>query len=208
MLPVIVGIFAVIAGSGLLASDEESGRLDLIVAHPVSRAGLFWGRALAFVAAGLGIMILGWLGFCVLLGGSSLDVTWGRMALPFLPLLAQTLIYGALALLLSMLLPARRLAAAGAGIVLVASYFLSSMSGLNDSLSAVARFLPYDYFQGGDALNGLDWASFLGLLAASAVLALLAWWRFRRRDIRIAGEGGWRLPSLPFRRRSRIRQEA
>jgi len=208
MLPVIVGIFAVIVGSGLLASDEESGRLDLIVAHPVSRAGLFWGRTLAFVAASLGILILGWLGFSIMLGGSSLDVTWGKMALPFLPLLAQTLIYGGLALLLSMLLPARRLAAAGAGLVLVASYFLSSMAGLNESLAAVARFLPYDYFQGGEALSGLDWASFLGLLAASAALALLAWWRFQRRDIRVAGEGGWRLPSLPFRRRSRTLQEA
>jgi len=202
MLPVITGIFAVIVGSGLLASDEESGRLDLIVAHPVSRAGLFWGRTLAFVAASVGILIVGWLGFCVLLGGSSLDVTWGQMALPFLPLLAQILIYGALALLLSMLLPARRLAAAGAGIVLVASYFLSSMVSLNESLATVARFLPYDYYQGGEALRGLDWASLLGLSAASAGLTLLAWWRFQRRDIRVVGEGGWRLPSLRLRRQT------
>jgi ABC-2 type transport system permease protein len=208
MLPLIVGIFAVIAGSGLLASDEESGRLDLIVAHPVSRAGLFWGRTLALVVASLGIVILGWLGFSILLGGSGLGVTWGQMALPFLPLLAQILIYGTLALLLSMLLPARRLAAAGAGIALAASYFLSSMAGLNESLAAVARFLPYDYFQGGEALNGLDWASFLGLLAASSVLALLAWWRFQQRDIRVAGEGGWRLPVLRLRRRAETTQDA
>jgi ABC-2 type transport system permease protein len=106
-----------------------------------------------------------------------------------------------------MLLPARRLAAAGAGLVLVASYFLSSMAFLNESLAAVARFLPYDYYQSGEALNGLDWASFLGLLAASAVLALLAWWRFQRRDIRVAGEGGWRLPSLRFRRALRLGAE-
>jgi ABC-2 type transport system permease protein len=208
MLPLIVGIFAVIAGSGLLASDEENGRLDLIVAHPVSRAGLFWGRTLAFVAASLGISILGWLGFSVLLGGSSLDLTWGQMARPFLPLLAQTLIYGTLALLLGLLLPARRLAAAATGLVLVTSYFLSSMAGLNERLASVARFLPYDYFQGGEALRGLDWAPFLGLLATSALLALLAWWRFERRDIRIAGEGGWRLPSLRLRRRTRSAQAA
>ncbi len=207
MLPLIVGIFAVIAGSGLLASDEESGRLDLIVAHPVSRAGLFWGRTLAFVAASIAILILGWLGFSVLLGGSSLGINVGQMALPFLPLLAQTLIYGTLALLLSLLLPARRLAAAGAGLVLVTSYLLSSLAGLNESLASVARFLPYDYFQGSDALQGLDWAPFLGLLALSAALALLAWWRFQRRDIRVAGEGGWRLPSLRPRR-TRAAQEA
>jgi ABC-2 type transport system permease protein len=200
LLPVIIGIFAVLAGSGLLASDEESGRLDLIVAHPVSRAGLFWGRLAAFAGATLGIVILGWLGFSVLLGGSSLDVSWGQMALPFLTVLVQALVYGTVALLLSMITPSRRLAAAGAGVVLVTSYFLSSMASMNDSLASVAKLLPYEYFQGGEAIGGLDLTSFLGLLAASAVLALLAWWRFERRDIRVGGEGGWKLPSFPFRR--------
>ena len=201
MLPVILGIFALIAGSGLLASDEENGRLDLIVAHPVSRAALFWGRLAGFVVSTVAILILSWLGFAVLLGGSTLDVSWGEMALPFLPLLAQVLIYGMLALLFSMLLPARRLAAMAAGLVMVVSYFSSSMATLNESLAAVARFLPYDYFQGGDALSGLNFTWFLGLLAVSAVLALLAWWRFQRRDIRVGGEGGWRLPSFPLRLR-------
>ena len=208
MLPVIVGIFAVLAGSGLLARDEENGRLDLIVAHPVSRTRFFWGRVLAFVAGTVGILILGWLGFSVLLGGSSLDVSWLEMALPFLPLLAQALIYGAVALLLSMLLPSQRLAAAGAGILMVTSYFVTSMASLNERLATVAQFLPYDYFQGGDALDGLDWASFLGLLAVSGVLAAAAWWRFERRDIRIAGEGGWRLPSLRRMRGSKTATRA
>ena len=210
MLPVIIGIFALIVGSGLFASDEESGRLDLIVAHPVSRTGLFWGRLLAFVAATVSILILGWLGFSVLLGVSSLGISWGEMALPFLPLLAQTLIYGTLAVLFSMLLPARRLAATVAGVVMVASYFLSSMASLNEDLALIARLLPYHYFQGGDAMKGLNMAWLLGLLAVSALLALLAWWRFERRDIRVGGEGGWRLPSLslPFRRTAGAGREA
>ena len=194
MLPLISGIFAIIAGSGLLASDEEHGRLDLILAHPVGRNRLYWGRYLAFSAALAGIMALGWLGFCVLLGGSGLPITWGEMALPFLPVLAQGLVYGTLALLLSMLLPTRSMAAMGAGIVMVASYFLSSMSTLNEKLATIAKFLPYDYFQGGDALNGLRMDWLLGLLVASLVMAVLAWLLFLRRDIRLGGEGSWRLP--------------
>lgn len=201
LLPIIIGIFVVLAGSGLVASDEESGRLDLILAHPVSRTSLFWGRLAAFGAALLGILILGWFGFSVLLGSSTLDVSWGQMALPFLTVLAQGLVFGGLAVLLSMVLPSRRLAAAVAGVALTASYFASSMASLNENLAVMAQFLPYDYFQGGDAIQGLNVTWFLGLVAASVVLFALAWWRFLRRDIRVGGEGGWRLPSLRFRLR-------
>jgi ABC-2 type transport system permease protein len=193
MLPVIIGIFAVIAGSGLLAGDEESGRLDLILAYPVGRTKLFWGRTLGF-AAGMGaILVIGWLGFSVLLGSSGMGLTWGEMALPFVPVMAQGLVYGLLALLLSMLLPSRSLAAAGAGMVMVASYFLSSMASLNENLALIARGLPYHYFQSGDAIHGLNMGWLAGLFAASLAMAVLAWLLFLRRDIRLGGEGSWRM---------------
>jgi ABC-2 type transport system permease protein len=195
-LPVIVCIFAVLAGSAVTAGDEESGRLDLVLAHPVGRTALFFGRLAAFLLAAVGIMVIGWFGFSVTLGSTSLDVTWGQMALPFVTLLAQTLVYGALALLLSMLLPSRRLAASAAGLVLVASYFLTSLSRINKDLKVVAQFLPHHYYQGGKAVAGLNLTWVFALLAVSAVLALLAWWLFLRRDIRVSGEGGWRLPRL------------
>jgi ABC-2 type transport system permease protein len=198
MLPIIIGIFALLAGSGLIAGDEESGRLDLILAHPVSRTSLFLGRFFAFVVANLAIMFIGWVGFSILLGSSSLELSWGEMALPFLPVLAQSLIFGALALLASMFLPARRLAAMVGGLIMVTSYFMSSMGSLNEGLAALARFLPYDYFQGGDAIGGLNWGWLLGLLLATALAACLAWWRFIQRDIRVSGEGGWQLPRFSF----------
>jgi ABC-2 type transport system permease protein len=198
LLPIIIGLFALFAGSGLIASDEESGRLDLIMALPVSRTALFFGRFLALVIATVAILALGWLGFSIMLGSSSLEVSWGEMALPFLPVLAQALIFGALALVFSMLLPARRLGAVAAGIVMVTSYFVSSMASLNEQLASIAKLLPYEYFQGGDAMNGLNVAWFLGLLAASALFTLFAWWRYLQRDIRVGGEGGWKLPSLSF----------
>jgi ABC-2 type transport system permease protein len=210
LLPPILGIFAVLVGSGLLASDEEGGQLDLILSHPVGRTQLFWGRLLALVGATVVIMILGWLGFSVLLGGSSIEITWGQMALPFLPLLAQVLIYAAVALVLSMVLPARRIAAATAGGIMVASYILSSLARLSPDLATIANFLPYEYYQSGNALSGLNWTWFLSLMGASLALALLAWWRFQQRDIRVAGEGGWQLPSVraPLGRREAAADQA
>lgn len=196
MLPVILGIFAVLAGSALLADDEESGRLDLIMAHPVSRLSLFGGRLAAFVAATLAILTLCWLGFVIPLNGSSMDVSWGQMALPLLSTFAVVLVFGMIALLLSMLLSSRRKAAASAGGVMVAGFFLSGFANLNADLKPVARALPYEYFQGGFAINGLNVAWFIGLLAVSALFAALAAWLFQRRDIRVGGEGdaGWSRP--------------
>ena len=208
--PVIIGIFAVLMGSGLLASDEEKGTLDLILAHPVSRTSLFMGRLLAFVTATVGILAIVWLGFIVGMSRSVMSIGWGAMLLPLLSLLAVLLVFSTLALLLSMLLPSRRTAASVAGFVMVASYFVSSLATIDERLETVAKLSPLSYYQSGEAIHGLNWQWLGGLLLVAVIFTLLAWWRFWRRDIRVGGEGGWRLPSLslPFRRRTEAGREA
>ena len=196
-LPIIIGFFAVLAGTNLIARDEERGRLDLVIAHPVGRTAFFFGRSLAFIGATVSILLLGWLGFCVMLNDSSLGITWGEMALPFTSSLAQALIYGTLALLLSMVLPARNFASILSGLIMVVGYVLSSMASLNENLGTIAKLFPYTYFQGSDAFSPLNLTWLLALFGASAAMVLLAWWRFMRRDIRLSGEGSFRLP-LPF----------
>jgi ABC-2 type transport system permease protein len=196
MLPVILGIFAVLAGSGLIVSDEECGRLDLIVTHPVGRTSLFFGRFLGLIGAVVSIMVIGWLGFCLLLDNSSLDFSWGQFAIPFISLLVQILIYSALALLLSMFLPTRNLAATITGAVLVISYFMSSMAFMDVRLETVARFLPYNYYQIALSFQELNLNWVAALLGICAMMVLLAWWRFERRDIRLSGEGSWSIPFI------------
>jgi ABC-2 type transport system permease protein len=193
-LPLILGVFAVLGGSGLLAADEESGTLDLLLAHPVSRTSLFLGRLLAFGVATAGILALSWLGFVIAMNWSSLAVSAGAMALPYLSLLAVLWFFGGLALLLSMTLPSRRLAAMTTGLVLMASFFLTTLARLDTSLEPVARISPLSYYQGGEAVEGLNGGWLAGLVAAAGLFVALAWWRFERRDIRVVGEGGWRWP--------------
>jgi len=199
-MPLILGIFGVLMGSGLLVSHEESGTLDLIMAHPVSRTALFMGRLLAFVTATVAILVITWLGFIVSMTWSSIDIGWGRMWLPLLSLLAELLLFGTISLFLSMLLPSRRLAATTAGLLLVASFFITGLAKINEDLEPVAKLSPLNYYQTQEAFQGLNGTWLAGLLAAMVLFAALAWWRFQRRDIRVGGEGGWRLPALPFRR--------
>lgn len=196
LAPIILGVFAVMVGSGLLVADEEGGLLDLILAHPVSRTALFAGRLLAFVVATIVILLLTWLGFIVTMQWSALNVGWGAIALPFVSLFGVLLVFGTLALLLSLLLPSRRLAATSVGFLLVASYFVTSLANLNDSLKTLTWISPLSYFQSGNAIAGLNAGWFGGLVLVALLFSGIAWRSFERRDIRVGGEHGWRLRML------------
>lgn len=199
-MPIVLGIYVVLAGSGLLAGDEESGTLDLVLSYPISRAGLFAGRTLAFGAILFSILLIIWLGIIAFIPSSALEVDALSLAYPHLSAFAVMFLYGAMALFFSMLLPSRSMAAMITGLVLVANYFIDSLSNLDESLQSIARYLPLHYYQGGLAMEEMNWSWFIGLVTAGLVLTFLAWLLFERRDIRVGGEGGWRAP-IRFRRR-------
>jgi ABC-2 type transport system permease protein len=201
-MPVIVGIFAAVTGAGLLVNDEENGILDLVLAYPVSRTALFWGRLVGFVAATLLILLVSWLSWVVPAGSTSMNLSWIEFLKPFVPLLAELILFGTLALLLSMVLPSARAAAAITSGLLVGDYLLQGLANLNADLKSIVQYTPLHFYQGGKAIDGLNWPWLAGLMGTSLVFVLLAWWRFERRDIRVGGEGGWRLPRLSFQRKA------
>ena len=88
-MPVIIGIFAASAGANLLVGDEEKGLLDLVMAHPLSRTALFWGRLLGLLLVTGLILLVGWLSWVIPSPGSGLDLSWIEFLRPFLPLFAQ-----------------------------------------------------------------------------------------------------------------------
>jgi ABC-2 type transport system permease protein len=102
-------------------------------------------------------------------------------------------LFGTLALFLSQILPSRRLAAMTTGLVVVASYFITSLARIDENLEAVARLSPLNYYQSGEAINGLDWGWLGGLFGVAMLFTMLAWWRFQKRDLRVGGEGSWNL---------------
>jgi ABC-2 type transport system permease protein len=192
-MPLIVGIFVCSAAAALLAGDEERGTLDLTLAHPVSRTAMFWGRwGGLMVATGL-ILLLAWLGWAVTLPFTSFDVPAFNLLLGYLPMWAILGLFGALALLLSMVLPSARLAAMTAGALLVGNWLLSGLAALNDSIQIALDLTPWALFQGGEALVDLSWGPVLALKGSAVALAALAWWLFLRRDIRVGGERSWSL---------------
>ena len=138
-MPLVIGIFAVQAGSGLIVTDEESGTLDLTLAHPVSRSALFLGRLLAHAVTLVAILGVTWLAFFI--GGEKsvgLDLTAGELVLPFVSLFAVLFLFSGLSLFLSLILPSLSLSTMISGLLLTASYFIQSFSNINADLIAIA----------------------------------------------------------------------
>ena len=195
-----LGIYAIIAGSGLLVGDEERGLLDLFISHPISRTRLFLGRWLGHGLSLLLIVGLMWIGIAIPVGSTQLGLGVIDLVGPFLSLFAFLLLFGSLALVLSLALPSRNLGAAVAGLVLGGSFMLDVVATINPDLETINQFSPFAYFQGGEASIGMEWGWLAGLFGSALVLSLIAWILFQRRDIRVVGERGWGLPSFLKRR--------
>ena len=194
-IPIVAGIFSLLVGSGLILADEERGTLDLVLAHPVSRTALFWGRFLAFVSVTAGILLFSLLGFWIGLPGAGWDVNAFALLLPHLDMFAILMLFGSLALFLSLALPSRTLAASLTGALLVISYFVTSMARINDKLAGLNDLSPLKYYEGGRALEDLNWEHLLGLLGFTLLFTLLGWLLFERRDVRVSGTRGWKMPA-------------
>ena len=178
-LPVVMGIFGSVYGSGLLAGDEEKGILDFLMAHPISRAQMFWGRLVAFFISLTFIIGLGWLGLWLgVLKAESMIFSPLKLILPYISVFAVTWLFACLSLAFSMVMPSRSAAA-------------MAIKGLE----AWALFSPITYFQG-NAMVGLELDLLMKLLIASSLFIFFARRGFGSRDIRVAGDGGWKIPLL------------
>ena len=197
-VPLIIGLFVAGVGASLLARDEERGTLDLILAHPVSRTTLFWGRFLATTLVIIILLLICWVSLLLsMIWSENFTIPMFELLLPFVSLFGILMFFMTLALLFSMLLPARSMASMLTAMLVVASFFITFLSGAVDQLERAADFSPLTYLETATAIeDGLNLTWIGVFLAIDMVLALISWQLFQRRDVRVGGEGTMRLMDL------------
>src|SRR4029453_11588375 len=92
--PLLLVMMAVTTGARAIAGDEEAGTLDLVLAHPVSRARLVAERFAALAAA---VTLLGtviWAGTVVAVAVADMGIDAGRLAAASLGLVLLALGFG------------------------------------------------------------------------------------------------------------------
>jgi ABC-2 type transport system permease protein len=185
-VPPILAIFAVGAGTGLIAGEEEKGILDLLMSHPIRRWRIVTEKFAALVCATLLICLLAALFLIVSLMMIGETSNLGGALLAALDMIPITLAGGTLALMASVVLRHRRLATTIAIVVIIGSWFLDSLGKISDVLEPYRSFALFHYYTGGAVLtDGLDWGNIGVLLGLTILFLAIAVVAFQRRDIAV-----------------------
>jgi len=182
---VLVTIAAVGWGTGAIANDEEDGQLELALAHGVTRGQLLAERAAAVFVKLLWLTLVSVIVVLGLDGPAELDIDRGPLLATATAFLGLTFLSAAAAIAIGGV-SGRRSWALGAGAgVAVYGYALNALGNQSEDLAWLHDWSPYSWAFAGDPLtNGWDWRIWV-LYGVAAVLLLLGWLVFRRRDVAI-----------------------
>ena len=187
LAPALIVVFAAAVGGSAIAGEEENGRLDLTLAHPVTR----WSVALQrFAALAVGMLVsCGVLALALLAisGPAELgEIGPANMFAASFQLALFGILFGGLALGIGAATGRRSLVYGVVAVVAVAGYFGNNLAPTIDGLEWLANLSPYHYYLGGQPLrNGLQLADSAVLAGASLVFVGLGGLLFDRRDVAV-----------------------
>ncbi len=186
MGPLIFAIYAIAAGSGAIAGEEERGTLDVLLATPLSRVEIVLHK---FAAMVVGTMLLGaflWLGLVLATMLVDLQVNGFLLAQACAAAALVGAVFGAMALALGAARGSRGFSVGAATAIAIAAYVLKTYAPLVEGMKNWQKLSPFYYATASDPLtNGLSLQHAALMIAVSLVLLVVAIVAFQRRDVAV-----------------------
>ncbi|MEU5407404.1 ABC transporter permease subunit [Nocardia asteroides] len=184
IVPLLAMFFGAAVGARVSAADEESGTLDLLLAHPITRTALITQRFAALVTAATGIGVLVWLAMLAIRGPAELtSVGVGQFAAQCTHLVLLTVCFGALATAIGAVTGHRGTVFAITAVVGVTAWAAHSFADMI-GLGWAAYLSPFHYYIDSEPLrNGIDISNITVLMTASLILVAIGLYRFNQRDL-------------------------
>lgn len=184
VFPIAVVAFAIIVGAGALAGEERDGTMAILSAQPVSRARLFWAKALGVLAAVTLVVALNWAAMSIFIASKTSELTFVGVTGATVHLLLLGLAFGSIAFAVAAATGKPGLGSSAAGGIAVISYLAATMLPIV-GFTDWARLSPWHYYLGHsdplrDGANLGDLGLFAGIVVVCMTVAVLV---FRRRDL-------------------------
>jgi ABC-2 type transport system permease protein len=167
VVPLLLLIAAINAGSNAVAGEEERGTLDLLLSLPVSRRRVVAEKLAALVAEVTGLALVLWLSLWIGARAVGMGIGVDRLAAATGSAALLAFAFGTIALAAGIAIGRRGGAVAAAAAAAVAAYLVNSLVPIVSSLASLQKASPFYYYASGDQLrNGFDFGH-------GAVLTLL-----------------------------------
>ncbi|MDO8577577.1 MAG: ABC transporter permease subunit [Dehalococcoidales bacterium] len=186
MVPLLFLIFGIGAGAGAIAGEEEKGTLDFLLANPVPRWSAVAAKFGYIISSMLLLAFVLWLGIAVCSWVIGIDISLLKVAEANLNVLALSMVFAALALLLGCMTGNRGMSLGISGGLAVVAFLLNTLGGLVEGLKDWRFLSPfYQYVEPNTLKNGIDGGHFLVLVGLVIVFFVLSIPAFTRRDLAV-----------------------
>lgn len=185
LVPLLVAFYGAATGARMISADEDSGYLDLLLAHPISRTHLLLHRYAALATGAILIATAALVAVLAVRGSADLDtISVGNFAAQAVNLALLGLLFGAVATGIGAATGTSRGTVfgltAGVGVLTYALHGFAPQIGAD----ALRYLTPYHYYIGGQPLrHGLQIADATVLAAFTVLLVAAGAWRLNRRDL-------------------------
>ncbi len=185
---VLLSVCAVMWGSDIIVKEERDKTVEFILTLPIRRSQLITGKALAAVVNSAALLLVTW--GATLVGGAFYEADgdyYSFVALSMVALFILQLIFLAVGILLGSAIKRYKQAGSIAIFLLLGTFFLSIMIGMNDKLSSLKVLTPFKYFDAAAIFHQskLD-MPYVGLSIVIVIVCMIgAYWAYAKRDLYI-----------------------
>jgi ABC-2 type transport system permease protein len=182
------GIAAAMWASDSISKEERDKTVEFSLVLPVSRGRVITGKLLAALVNSIVFVLVTWGVSWAAAQQFHPDQTFNRfLALEMAAMFFIELIFLAVGLLLGCAMKQYKNSGSIAIAIILVTYFLSVMSGMQANLDFLKYFTPFKYFDAGALIQTgkLDPTYLLLSAAIIVVCVVAAYWTYNRRDLYI-----------------------
>jgi ABC-2 type transport system permease protein len=183
-LPAVLLVYAIGRSASTIAGEEEDGTLDLLLAQPISRTGVYLSK-FAFILIAMFILSVATTLPTIVIGPAlGLDVPVWNLVAVTLTMLAFLWFFAALTLAVSAGTGRKFLGITVASAFAFVTYLIDGLGQSIDLLQHLRPITPWRWYDATAALSeGVIWPGLTVLLVASAGVTLVGLWAFGRRNL-------------------------
>jgi ABC-2 type transport system permease protein len=184
----MAAIAAAMWGSDSISKEERDKTVEFSLVLPVSRSKVVTAKALAALVNCIAFVLITWGVSLVAVRSFNPDQAFHNyLALEMRAMFSIELIFLAIGLLLGCAMKQYKRSGSTAVAIILATYFMAIISGMQEKLDFLKYFTPFKYFDAGDLFrNGKMDSTYLLLSAAIIVVCVVAAYLFyNRRDLYI-----------------------